>query len=203
MKKFIVVLSVLLLGLVTQAQELNSKDVPALLDSLNREVFQMLRSTEYPRPMHIKAFNVLYGVYDGRTSKASISKGRFVKYVKPSDQSLSWQLMHVRADVLLCDADGHGFLMFDGYNFYGYRGAYLTEQMMRLGMRYVYCFANVCGFDPIYWGVGTDGESYVILPMEEQTFLVQDYPDELWDDLFQVKNDPQFQIERAKMEEVK
>ena len=206
MKQCIVTLFVLMMVLAAHAQGFESKDIPALLDSMDREVIHALRVTGYPMPKHIKAFNVLYGMYDGRTSKTAISKGRFARYFELVYYSNPERLFKLRAEVHLCDPEIQGIVTHDGFCFRRYHPSlhkYLIEQMMRLGLRHVCCFMNVCGLNPIYWGIGNDGESYVILPHKEQTYLVDDYPDELWDKLFMVKNDPQFNIERAKMPELK
>jgi hypothetical protein len=167
----------------------NDEDFISILNELDRRVLQQVKYVGFEMPSHTKTFNVIYGAYDGFTTKGAFGQGRFFDKFNPDYSPNSNRLMKVHADVILCDADGYAFAMFDGCDFYVYKFSYLTQEMIRLGMRNVYCLVNVCGYEAIYWGVGNDGESYVIMPAKEFTYLVQDCPDDVWDSLFQVHND--------------
>lgn len=189
MKQYLIMLVIAFIGTFSFAQTNKNVEFVLKLDTLDRVVLQQLKFAGFERSTHTKAFNIVYGVYDGLTTKGAFGKGRFLDKFHPDYSPNSNRLMKVHADVILSDADGYAFAMFDGYNYYIYKSSYLIREMIRLSMRHVYCLCNVCGYESIYWGIGNDGESYVILPTIECTFMVQDCPDDVWKGLFQVQND--------------
>lgn len=172
-----------------EALRANDEEFISVLNELDRRALQKVKYVGFEMPSHTKTFNVIYGAYDGFTTKGAFGKGRFLDKFNPDYSPNSNRLMKIHADVILCDADGYAFAKFNGYDYNVYKYSYLTQEMIRLGMRNVYCLVNVCGYESIYWGVGNDGESYVIMPVKECTHLVQDCPNDVWDSLFQVHND--------------
>lgn len=168
-------------------------------DSLNNEVFRILRLSDFERPRHVKAFDVFYMVYEGFTTKSAFYHGNFTKFMYRDYSNLSKNQVKIHADVYLCDVKGDAFAVFNGYQLYYSRERYLTREMIRLGMKQVYKLINVCGIMSPYFGIGTDGEAYIILSLEEKTFRVQDCPDELWNDKFLEKLELSIPLEQLRI----
>lgn len=188
MKRFIVILSLVLISQLSFGQYYGEVR-QSQMDSLNNMVFKSLRTSGFERPKHVKAFDVFYATYDGFTTKSAFAHGNFVKRLHIGSSPESKKLMKIDANVYLCDENGNAFAVHDGYcNLFHSNEKFLTREMERLGIRAVYRLAFVCDYWYVF-GVGRDGETYIISDSQNMTFRVQDCPDEIWENAFYNKLD--------------